>query len=103
MFQCTSIVKARSNSDFLKVVSTNFVYLNGEEVPSHQYSVTQYERNLDDGNAPGKDGHARTWMAYALESFDAIRLTRRRNKSRHDGYPGCFHQLRDQPNESHPH
>ncbi|WVQ94760.1 hypothetical protein IAU59_001841 [Kwoniella sp. CBS 9459] len=42
---------------FLKVVSTNFVYLSGEEIPSHQYSVTQYERDLRQGNMPGKDSH----------------------------------------------
>ncbi|ORY24393.1 ER to Golgi transport-related protein [Naematelia encephala] len=42
---------------FLKVVSTNFVYLNGQEIPTHQYSVTQYERDLKAGNAPGRDGH----------------------------------------------
>ncbi|AFR97842.1 COPII-coated vesicle component Erv46 [Cryptococcus neoformans] len=42
---------------FLKVVSTNFISLNGEEIPSHQYSVTQYERDLRTGNAPGKDAH----------------------------------------------
>ncbi|WWD16541.1 hypothetical protein CI109_100968 [Kwoniella shandongensis] len=42
---------------FLKVVSTNFVSLTGEEIPSHQYSVTQYERDLRSGNAPGKDSH----------------------------------------------
>lgn len=45
--------------DFLKVVSTNFVYLNGKEIPSHQYSVTQYERDLRQGNAPGRDSHGR--------------------------------------------
>lgn len=45
--------------DFLKVVSTNFISLNGEEIPSHQYSVTQYERDLRTGNAPGKDAHGR--------------------------------------------
>jgi len=42
---------------FIKVVSTTFVYLNGEEIPSHQYSVTSYERNLKEGNAPGRDNH----------------------------------------------
>ncbi|WVQ79012.1 hypothetical protein IAT38_001104 [Cryptococcus sp. DSM 104549] len=42
---------------FLKVVGTNFVSLDGEETPSHQYSVTQYERDLRAGNAPGKDSH----------------------------------------------
>ncbi|KAK4684907.1 endoplasmic reticulum-Golgi intermediate compartment protein 3, partial [Tremellales sp. Uapishka_1] len=42
---------------FLKVVGTQFVYLNGDEIPTHQYSVTQYERDLRKGNMPGKDGH----------------------------------------------
>ena len=45
--------------DFLKVVSTNFVYLSGAEIPTHQYSVTQYERDLRQGNMPGKDSHGR--------------------------------------------
>lgn len=49
--------------DFLKVVSTNFVYLNGDEIPSHQYSVTRYERNLKDGNAPGRDEHGREFQS----------------------------------------
>lgn len=43
---------------FLKVVSTRFVNLAGEAIDSHQYSVTQYERDLRQGNAPGRDGHA---------------------------------------------
>ncbi|GFZ42595.1 hypothetical protein JCM24511_00311 [Saitozyma sp. JCM 24511] len=42
---------------FLKVVSTTFVYLSGEDIPSHQYSVTQYERDLRLGNAPTRDSH----------------------------------------------
>nr|ODO02415.1 COPII-coated vesicle component Erv46 [Cryptococcus depauperatus CBS 7855] len=42
---------------FIKVVSTNFVSLNGEEISSHQYSVTQYERDLRMGNSPSKDAH----------------------------------------------
>ncbi|CAD6589943.1 MAG: hypothetical protein TREMPRED_005581, partial [Tremellales sp. Tagirdzhanova-0007] len=50
-------VAAHTGEYFLKVVSTSFVYLNGEEIPSHQYSVTQYERDLKAGNAPGRDGH----------------------------------------------
>lgn len=45
--------------DFLKVVSTKFAYLNGDIIDTNQYSVTQYERDLRQGNAPGKDGHAR--------------------------------------------
>jgi hypothetical protein len=45
--------------DFLKVVSTRFVYLSGDAISSNQYSVTQYERDLRQGNAPGRDGHAR--------------------------------------------
>ena len=50
---------ADGHKDFLKVVSTSFVYLSGEEIPSHQYSVTQYERDLGTGNAPGRDAHGR--------------------------------------------
>lgn len=44
---------------FLKVVSTKFVSLTGEELNTHQYSVTEYERDLSKGNKPGKDelGH----------------------------------------------
>ncbi|WVR03852.1 hypothetical protein IAU60_000849 [Kwoniella sp. DSM 27419] len=40
---------------FLKVVTTNFVYLSGEKIPSNQYSATQYERDLRQGG--GKDSH----------------------------------------------
>lgn len=62
MFQCQCEVNwyraGLIPADFLKVVSTNFVYLGGEQIGSHQYSVTQYERNLADGNAPGRDGHS---------------------------------------------
>lgn len=43
--------------DFLKVVSTSFNLLSGGTVDSHQYSVTEFERNLAEGNAPGKEGH----------------------------------------------
>ena len=44
---------------FLKVVSTKFVTLSREELSTHQYSVTEYERDLNKGNQPGKDdlGH----------------------------------------------
>lgn len=45
--------------DFLKVVSTDFVYLNGDHIPTHQYSVTQYERDLRLGDAPMRDEHGR--------------------------------------------
>lgn len=30
---------------FLKVVSTKFTFLDGRELKTHQYSVTQYERD----------------------------------------------------------
>lgn len=46
-------------ADFLKVVSTTYNLLSGETVNSHQYSVTQFERDLTQGNAPGKEGHGR--------------------------------------------
>ncbi|GAA99605.1 uncharacterized protein L969DRAFT_86871 [Mixia osmundae IAM 14324] len=44
---------------FVKVVSTKFKTLDGRTLSSHQYSVTQYERDLSKGNKPGKDedGH----------------------------------------------
>ncbi len=41
---------------FLKVVSTKFVFLSGREVPTHQYSVTQYERDLSGKTEGSKDG-----------------------------------------------
>jgi hypothetical protein len=70
MFQCelfrihvTSDSDSDWYSDFLKVVSTSFVYLGGDEIPSHQYSVTRYERNLREGNAPGRDEHGRTSLS----------------------------------------
>ncbi|KAK4046029.1 ER-derived vesicles protein erv46 [Microbotryomycetes sp. JL201] len=46
---------------FLKVVSTKFSFLDGRELNTHQYSVTQYERDLTT-NKPGKDaqGHQTT-------------------------------------------
>ncbi|KAG0146743.1 hypothetical protein CROQUDRAFT_656907 [Cronartium quercuum f. sp. fusiforme G11] len=44
---------------FLKVVGTEFQLLNGRKIKTHQYSVTQYERDLSKGNRPGQDelGH----------------------------------------------
>lgn len=42
---------------FLKVVSTSFNLLSGGTINSHQYSVTQFERDIKGGNAPGKEGH----------------------------------------------
>jgi hypothetical protein len=42
---------------FTKVVSTSFVQLNGDEIPSNQYSVTRYERDLRHGNMHTKDNH----------------------------------------------
>ncbi|KAL8279228.1 hypothetical protein RQP46_008265 [Phenoliferia psychrophenolica] len=46
---------------FLKVVSTHFTFLDGRELNTHQYSVTQYERDLS-GSRTGKDaeGHQTT-------------------------------------------
>jgi len=42
---------------FLKVVSTKLITLSGEVLNTHQYSVTEYERDLSQGNKPGKDDH----------------------------------------------
>ncbi|BEI93144.1 uncharacterized protein CcaverHIS019_0507720 [Cutaneotrichosporon cavernicola] len=44
---------------FVKVVSTTFVYLNGDEIPTNQYSVTSYERDLAMGNRPSRDDDGR--------------------------------------------
>ncbi|KAL1411336.1 ER-derived vesicles protein erv46 [Vanrija albida] len=42
---------------FVKVVSTSFQYLTGDEIPTNQYSVTEYERDVRGGLLPGKDEH----------------------------------------------
>ncbi|KAG9123904.1 hypothetical protein FRC07_013558 [Ceratobasidium sp. 392] len=42
---------------FMKVVSTEFKYLNGDLVRSHQYSVTSFERDLSHGDATERDSH----------------------------------------------
>lgn len=44
---------------FLKVVSTTFVYLNGDEIPTNQYSLTSYERDLSQGNGLSRDDDGR--------------------------------------------
>lgn len=55
----TCVDRADPITDFLKVVSTDFVYLNGDHIPTHQYSVTQYERDLRKGDGPSRDEHGR--------------------------------------------
>ncbi|GAA6019343.1 hypothetical protein JCM11491_000901 [Sporobolomyces phaffii] len=51
---------------FLKVVSTQFEFLDGRELHTHQYSVTQYERDLSNKNQQGKDSHGhQTTHGYA--------------------------------------
>ncbi|GAA5938031.1 retrograde cargo receptor ERV46 [Sporobolomyces koalae] len=51
---------------FLKVVSTQFEFLDGRELKTHQYSVTQYERDLSNKNQQSKDGHGhQTTHGYA--------------------------------------
>lgn len=42
---------------FVKVVSTAFVYLNGQSIQTNQYSASEYERDLSHGNRPTKDEH----------------------------------------------
>ncbi|KAG9122488.1 hypothetical protein FRC07_001102 [Ceratobasidium sp. 392] len=42
---------------FMKVVSTEFKYLNGDLIRSHQYSVTSLERDLSHGDATERDSH----------------------------------------------
>ena len=38
-------------------MSTELITLSGEVLKTHQYSVTEYERDLSQGNKPGKDDH----------------------------------------------
>ncbi|GAA5870619.1 hypothetical protein JCM1840_004818 [Sporobolomyces johnsonii] len=45
---------------FLKVVSTQFSFLDGRELKTHQYSVTQYERDLTNNKAKDNHGHQTT-------------------------------------------
>jgi len=73
---------------FLKVVSTRFVTLKGHTISTHQYSVTQYERDLSTGNKPGPDelGHQNqhgyagvpgVFVNYEVRCITTARLTRR--------------------------
>ncbi|GAA5982498.1 hypothetical protein JCM10908_006673 [Rhodotorula pacifica] len=50
---------------FLKVVSTRFQFLDGRELNTHQYSVTQYERDLSNNKAVEKQGGHQTMHGYA--------------------------------------
>ncbi|BGP03775.1 ER-derived vesicles protein erv46 [Rhodotorula toruloides] len=50
---------------FLKVVSTKFQFLDGRELNTHQYSVTQYERDLTNNKANEKQGGHQTMHGYA--------------------------------------
>lgn len=46
---------------FLKVVSTRFETIDRKMLSTHQYSVTSYERDLNQSNAPAKEaGHTTT-------------------------------------------
>ncbi|SGY84777.1 BQ5605_C009g05719 [Microbotryum silenes-dioicae] len=45
---------------FLKVVSTKFIFLDGRELRTHQYSVTEYERDLSDKSGKDSSGHQTT-------------------------------------------
>lgn len=67
------------------------MYLGGEEIPSHQYSVTQYERDLRQGNAPGKEGHARECWTPIFCRLDG-RLIVEVDMTSHgvQGIPGVF-------------
>ncbi|GAA5895627.1 hypothetical protein JCM8208_005284 [Rhodotorula glutinis] len=50
---------------FLKVVSTKFEFLDGRALRTHQYSVTQYERDLSSKKANEKTGGHQTMHGYA--------------------------------------
>lgn len=49
---------------FVKVVSTAFVYLGGQNIQTNQYSATEYERDLKHGNLPTKDQHGHVTTHY---------------------------------------
>lgn len=50
---------------FLKVVSTRFETFDKKMLSTHQYSVTSYERDLSQGNAPTKGGGHTTTHGFA--------------------------------------
>lgn len=50
---------------FLKVVSTRFETIDQKVLATHQYSVTSYERDLSQGNAPTKEGGHTTTHGFA--------------------------------------
>ncbi|GAA6042893.1 hypothetical protein JCM8097_002756 [Rhodosporidiobolus ruineniae] len=50
---------------FLKVVSTKFQFLDGRELNTHQYSVTQYERDLSSNKPTDNHGGHQTMHGYA--------------------------------------
>ncbi|GAA6017482.1 hypothetical protein JCM10207_008242 [Rhodosporidiobolus poonsookiae] len=50
---------------FLKVVSTKFQFLDGRELNTHQYSVTQYERDLANNKPVDNRGGHQTMHGYA--------------------------------------
>ncbi|BGP58406.1 hypothetical protein JCM8202_001909 [Rhodotorula sphaerocarpa] len=50
---------------FLKVVSTKFQFLDGRELNTHQYSVTQYERDLSTQKPVETQGGHQTMHGYA--------------------------------------
>ncbi|GAA5993626.1 hypothetical protein JCM11641_001033 [Rhodosporidiobolus odoratus] len=50
---------------FLKVVSTRFQFLDGRELNTHQYSVTQYERDLANQKPAENRGGHQTMHGYA--------------------------------------
>ena len=104
MFQCAlpRLILASSSigfklisADFLKVVGTEFEYLNGDRIPSHQYSVTQYERDLRLGDAPRRDEHGREFARTLRRSRRTTdsELMRRHDQSLCYGCPRCLFQV----------
>lgn len=45
---------------FVKVVPSELVFLNGDIMKTHQYSVTSYERDLSDEKKPGSSGQGQS-------------------------------------------
>ncbi|GAA5868039.1 hypothetical protein JCM8547_000786 [Rhodosporidiobolus lusitaniae] len=50
---------------FLKVVSTKFQFIDGRELNTHQYSVTQYERDLANNKPTDNTGGHQTMHGFA--------------------------------------
>ncbi|GEM11224.1 cell cycle checkpoint protein rad17 [Rhodotorula toruloides] len=61
----TVMLTRSGDSQHVPVVSTKFQFLDGRELNTHQYSVTQYERDLSNNKPNEKQGGHQTMHGYA--------------------------------------